>query len=220
MSAFKQILRLYDFGWWPKIRTYQRWYCGTPYEYVETFVPEKGVVVDLGCGWGMFANLMAILSPDRKVVGVDLDETKMTWARKTIPRGPRNVEFLVRDLTSISLDKVDAIVLYDVLHHLDEPSQLKVLSECFEKLPDGGRLILKENDVVPFWKLMVSHLVEAIALGFNITLSKRILFRGREAWIAILKNCGFHICHEEAIDTLYGFIVPHSLFVCEKRTGS
>lgn len=215
MSSFKEILGLYSFGLTAKLRTYQRWYCGTPYEYIEQTVPGEGSVIDLGCGWGMFANLLALKSPRREVYGIDLDEKKIRWARKTV--GDReNIQFDVRDLASVELETVDAIVLYDVLHHLEEAVQFKVLKECYEKLSPGGRLILKENDVVPRWKFWVSHVVEMIACGFNITLSKKILFRSREEWVEILENQGFRVTHEEHIRTRYGFFVPHSMFVCEK----
>ncbi len=216
MTPFKKILRLYGFGFKAKLRTYQRWYAGTPYEYVAAFVPEKGAIIDLGCGWGMFANLLALQSPLRRVHGLDLDEKKIQWAKNTVSKNRTNIQFEVKDLNQIELPQVDAIVLYDVLHHLEEPTQFKVLEQCFKKISPGGRLVLKENDTFPLWKLCISNLVEAIALGFDITLSKKILFRGRDEWVAILKTYGFVVTHVEHINTWYGFFVPHSLFICEK----
>jgi len=215
-SSFKTILNLYDFGFASRLRTLQRWYFGTPYEYVAHHVPKKGVVIDLGCGWGMFANLLAIQSPERKVTGIDLDSQKIQWALKTVLEGRDNIQFELSNLEEVDLPQVDAIVLYDVLHHLDKETQINLLEQCFAKLSPGGRLILKENDVEPPWKLMVSHLVEAIALGFNITLSKKILFRSRKQWSDILESIGFSVTHKEHIKTWYGFFVPHSLFLGEK----
>jgi 2-polyprenyl-3-methyl-5-hydroxy-6-metoxy-1,4-benzoquinol methylase len=218
MSSFRKILNLYNFSLVAKFRTYQRWYFGTPYEYVEQAVPDKGNIIDLGCGWGMFANLLAIKSQARNVYGIDLDERKIKWAQRTV--GIReNIKFDVQDLKSAHIATVDALVLYDVMHHLEESVQSKVLSECHEKLSSGGKLILKENDVVPKWKLFVSHLVEMIACGFNITLSKKILFRSKDEWVNFLGQHGFEVIHKEHIKTPYGFFVPHSLFICEKKTG-
>ena len=64
------------------------------------------------------------------------------------------------DIDNLELSQVDAIVLYDVLHHLAEATQLNVLNQCYKKISSGGRLVLKENDVVPQWKLLISNLVE------------------------------------------------------------
>jgi 2-polyprenyl-6-hydroxyphenyl methylase/3-demethylubiquinone-9 3-methyltransferase len=215
MSAFQEILKLYSFSLGSKIRTYQRWYAGTPFECVEQFVPKEGNIIDLGCGWGIFSNLMALKSSKRSVYGIDLDASKIVWAQRTI-RDRTNINFRVQDLKDINLPNVDAIVLYDVAHHLEESVQFKVLEECYSKLSIGGVLILKENDTVPLWKLWVSHLVEAIALGFNITLSSKILFRSRHEWEQILTNIGFKVIHSEYIKTKYGFFVPHSLFIAKK----
>ncbi|MFC1546622.1 class I SAM-dependent methyltransferase [bacterium] len=215
MSKFKQIYDLYNFNFETRIRTYQRWYCGTPYEYVEQFVPKQGNIIDIGCGWGMFSNLLALSSSERNVYGIDLDSLKIGWAKKTI-KDRDNIKFDVQDLKTIKLDKINSIVIWDVLHHLEEETQFSVLEECYKKLSVGGKFILKENDVVPLWKYWASHFVEMIALGFNITMSKKILFRSRKEWKKLLEKYGFKVNYIEHIKTWHGFFVPHSLFVCEK----
>jgi 2-polyprenyl-3-methyl-5-hydroxy-6-metoxy-1,4-benzoquinol methylase len=215
-SFFKELLKLYGFSFITKVRTFQRWYFGTPFEYIEGYVPEEGIIVELGCGWGVFTNLLALKSQRRKVFGLDFDKNKIYWAKKTI--GDReNINFESVDLESLKLEKVNSIVIYDVLHHLDPKIQHDVLVECFSKLNIGGKLIIKENDIIPYWKYLVSHFVEYIALGFKITLSNKILFRGREEWLRILTEKGFSVIHNEHVKSWFGFFVPHSLFVCEKK---
>jgi len=216
MSAFQEILELYNFSFRAKMRTYQRWYAGTPYEHVEQYIPTQGNIVDLGCGWGMFANLLALKSPQRNVYGIDLDTRKISWAKKTLTENRKNINFLAQDLKDLDLPSVEAVVLYDVAHHLEEETQTKVLQECYKKLSVGGYLILKENDVVPFWKLQVANFVEAIALGFNITESAKVVFRSREDWKKRLTSIGFTVVSDEHIETPYGFFVPHSILICQK----
>ncbi len=217
MPIYKDVIELYKFSRAAKFRTYQRWFFGTPNEYVEQFVPKKGNIIDLGCGWGVFSNLLAIKSPERQVYGVDLDRAKIAWAKRTIGTGRKNIRFEVQDLESISLSQVDAIILYDVMHHLDDSAQMKVLEQCRDKLSPGGRLILKENDVVPLWKLAISYVGEAIADRFNFTIGKKIHWRSRSEWADLIESFGFAVIHNEHIKTWYGFHVPHSLFVAEKR---
>jgi len=220
MRVFKEILNLYSFSLLSKILTYQRWYFGTPFEYVEKFIPTQGAIIDLGCGWGMFSNLMAIKSSKRQVIGVDLDESKILWAKRTVKPNRKNITFKKADLGSINIPNVNSIVAYDVLHHLDSETQLSVLRQCLNKLSSGGVLVIKENDVVPFHKLQISRLVEFIALGAGFTLSDKILFRSRSDWIRILEQIGFEILHHEHIKTVFGFHVPHSLFVCKKLSDT
>ena len=215
MSSLKKVSNLYNIDFISRLRTFQR-LLGTPYEYVEKFIPKKGNIVDLGCGWGVFANLLALNSEKRNVLGIDLDKDKIERALKTI-EGRKNIRFEFKDLKNLNLRKVDVIVIWDVLHHLDESVQFNVLAECSRKLKAGGKLIIKENDTVPFYKLMISHFVKIIALGFNITLSKKIIFRSKEEWKKIIEKYNFDVEHMEHIKTWYGFIVPHSLFVCIKK---
>src|SRR5688572_2964589 len=51
--------------------------------FVERYVPRHGFIVDIGCGHGLFANVLAEASDARRVLGVDVDERKIAVARAT-----------------------------------------------------------------------------------------------------------------------------------------
>ena len=51
---------------------------------VERYVPNKGFIVDLGCGHGLFACVLRESSPTRRVLGIDLDP------RKSVSRARRS----------------------------------------------------------------------------------------------------------------------------------
>src|SRR3989442_6108904 len=57
--------------------------------FVEPFVPRRGFVVDLGCGHGVFANLLREASEGRRVLGVDADLRKIAIAKLTEREGLR-----------------------------------------------------------------------------------------------------------------------------------
>ena len=53
-----------------------------PFDIIEKHVPKKGTIVDLGCGFGIFANFLAIQSDDRKVIGIH--SVDLVWGLGTI----------------------------------------------------------------------------------------------------------------------------------------
>ena len=52
--------------------------------FVERYVPKHGFIVDLGCGHGLFANVLMESSAQRRVLGLDLDPRKIDVARATV----------------------------------------------------------------------------------------------------------------------------------------
>lgn len=82
-------------------------------------VQPGATIVDLGCEEGAMAYAMAVMSPQSRVIGVDMDRKKTQKARDlfTAP----NLEFMTGDVTSSSLFKpvsIDAIVNSFVLHEI------------------------------------------------------------------------------------------------------
>jgi 2-polyprenyl-6-hydroxyphenyl methylase/3-demethylubiquinone-9 3-methyltransferase len=67
---------------------------------LERHAPREGTILDLGCGHGLVANLLALGSPARRVRGIDIDPKKIEAARRT-----------VRDRANIRFDVADALAL-------------------------------------------------------------------------------------------------------------
>ena len=55
-----------------------------PFLKLEEFVPKKGRIIDLGCGVGLFANIMALGSRERIIEASDISRRKIDVAEKTI----------------------------------------------------------------------------------------------------------------------------------------
>lgn len=195
-----------------RLRMHQRWW-GTPFATVEPFVPRSGVVLDAGCGFGMFSAWLALSAPDRTVVGVDLDARKIALARELYP----DVRFDVGDLATVPLPRCDAVVFYDVLHHLRDAVVERVLTEAYERLAPGGLLVVKENDVGPAPKRVLSEIVETVAVFGGVTKSDPWRFRSVPEWRATLENVGFRVREARAFPAYgYGRLLPHSLFVGQR----
>jgi 2-polyprenyl-6-hydroxyphenyl methylase/3-demethylubiquinone-9 3-methyltransferase len=195
-----------------RLRMRQRWW-GTPFATVEPWVPRRGLVVDAGCGFGMFAGWLALSAPERRVVGVDLDARKVELARSLYP----GVDFRVDDLATADLPAADAVVFYDVLHHLRDAVVERVLAEAYACLRPGGTLVVKENDVGPAPKRVVSELVETVAVFGGVTRSDPWRFRSVPEWRMALEAAGFRVREARPIGAYgYGRLLPHSLFVGER----
>ena len=191
------------------LRLRQRWF-GSPFAAVEPFVPRTGDVLDLGSGFGVLGAFLAVMSSARQVTGLDVDAGKIARGRAWYGHLP-NLTLSCVDLEGTTLPAADAIVIYDVLHHL--PDADATLAAAAGALRPGGVLVVKENDVTPAWKHAVSLGVERVAVGSGLTRSAPVRFRAREAWVRALEATGLTVTHATHLTAREGFFVPHSLFV-------
>ena len=196
-----------------RLQVFVRWLF-TPYEFVESFVPESGRIVDLGCGYGLFANFLSVKSGKRDVFGVDISAERIRRADKTVGLR-RNIGFVVGDLKNFEFDDVDVFVIYDVLHHINRKGQVDLVERCFRVLNRGGLFVIKESGITPLWKGIINYLIEFFALGFRITESEGLNFRSQEDWEDLLRAKGFTVEVSEHIRSWHPW--PHILFVCRRE---
>ena len=132
-------------------RGWMRWYALSKlamdpvYRAVAARVPAGAAVVDLGCGPGLAAVLLAELDGGRAVLGVEWDGRKLAAARR-IGEGLPGLTLLQADLREQPLPPCDAVLLLDVLHYFPLEAQRAVLARCADTLRPGGRLLLREQD--------------------------------------------------------------------------
>ena len=70
-----------------------------PYEKIEALIPQEGLIIDIGCGYGLLSNLIALKSYKRNVIGIDSSETRIMTAQKTVNKR-KNIEFIKQDITA------------------------------------------------------------------------------------------------------------------------
>jgi 2-polyprenyl-3-methyl-5-hydroxy-6-metoxy-1,4-benzoquinol methylase len=141
-------------------------------------VPPAGTIVDLGCGHGLFANLLAERSAERRVIGIDPDERKIAVAKLTERDG---VRFEVGDATTYALPACDAVTVIDVLYLLPELDQVRVIANAARALRPGGVLVVygQERRADPrFW---MGYAQELLATGLGITKGGSGLHYARRA---------------------------------------
>lgn len=115
------------------------------YEPFHKLLPLKGIILDLGCGYGFLCYMLQFLSNERTIIGVDYDEDKIDTANHGYLRSDR-LRFHYADVTQFPLEKYDAIIISDVLHYLKPDDQERLLKRVFKALNTGGKLIIREGN--------------------------------------------------------------------------
>src|SRR4051794_21334132 len=85
------ILRLFTRG--------RHWLC--PMRAVAAEVPADARVLDVGCGYGLFVNLLATGSAQRRIVGAEPDAQRVETARRC-SRGFENVSYIVGKVQDVN----------------------------------------------------------------------------------------------------------------------
>jgi len=179
-----------------------------PFEQMAQHVPLKGTIVDVGCGYGLLSNLLALTSQKRDVIGIDLSPRRISVARRTV-KGRRNIKFLLQDAYNLKVEKCDVFVMSDFLHHLPYRHQEKFLAVCYQKLSKNGLLIIEEVDDKPYWKYQFNIIVDVL-----LNLGHGIYFRNSSEYLKLLSTIGFQTKIEMAHK---GLPLSDILYLCKKN---
>ena len=185
-----KIISLYSRAGWKSIFAKLRfWYA--PYIEVEELVPLNGTIVDLGCGEGILSNYIGLCSKNRKIIGVEIDRNRIKEANHGIP----NVNFINTDVTKNDLPQSDAIICFQLLHHLKSyEMQEELIKKCIKSLSKEGKFIIDEIRVdytLRYWLTWVAdHFL--VPLFFEKRLYSPILFRTVPAWKELLEKKGLN----------------------------
>ncbi len=185
-----------------------------PLDAVVQALPRDGTLLDVGCGHGLVSNEVALRSPLARVLGIDLSETKVASARKSV--GARtNVEFRQAALEEVPDSGFDAVSLIDVLYLVPEGSWTSFLSTCREKLRPGGIFVLKEVGIEPWWKFERLKLQEFMSTRIlRITKGDTMHFESGEELKRRLLSLGFEDVALRPLDS--GYASPHLLLTARR----
>jgi 2-polyprenyl-3-methyl-5-hydroxy-6-metoxy-1,4-benzoquinol methylase len=174
-------------------------------------------MVDVGCGHGLLCAMMAFGHSEREVVGIDIDPSKIAWARRSVGR-LKHTRFEVMDvarLAELSPAQFDAVTIADVLYLVPPAQWPVVLEACRTLLRPGGQLLLKEAESGAGWKSRKAYWQERVMVNvLGKTKSTGGLgFLARQEIEAQLTRAGFRCT--EIVDLSKGSSTPHVLFLAE-----
>lgn len=206
ISLENGVIRLYSQDFMTKVYTILRFKL-SPIVKIEKYVPQKGDILDLGCGTGIFANILYLGSKERNITGVDLSSARIGTA-KTLSKDNQNMKFMTGDVNTVTFDCFAIITLIDLLHHMTFSDQERLLKKVFNKLHAGGLLLIKDLEKNPLWKYIFHYIQDTISYK-----GAKLYFRSAEEMVALLHRIGFEV---EKISLASGYPHPHVLYRCIK----
>lgn len=185
-----------------------------PVAVIEAEVPQRGRVLEIGCGHGLVSAYLALSASGREVTGIDIDARKIaiaSHAQSHADHATVHLAFRHVEAGEMPDGKWDAIVIVDVLYLLDEAAERALLEACVERLDDHGVLVIKETDVVPRWKHRVAKVQEIVATKIlRITAGSALSFRPIARLADRLRSLGLDVVTRR-VDK--GYLYPHALVV-------
>jgi len=176
---------------------------------------DRTVLLDLGCGYGLFLALAKIANPKLHVIGLDLSEIKISAARRAFDASKYPVQLAVIDISDFPEQSVDVITIIDVLYLVPIDQWNGILRKCFECLKPGGRLLLKEMNRSITWKFVLLYFEETIAVKIlGWTLGQSFTFPEPEETRRYLEQAGFAV---EEIPLHRGHFAPHHLWIGHRK---
>ena len=192
---------------WPRIYVYLRSLI-LPLSKIETLLPQKGSILDVGCGYGFTSIFFAFKNKNRQIFGSEIDPKRILLAKK-ISSSISNISFKTSDLINKSKLNFDAILAIDLLHHVNSSQKNTFLKDASSKLKTKGLLIIKDIDTSPRYKYLWNYLHDLIMTKF----SKLYFLSSGEIENILIKN-NFKIIKKGKYKNLF---YPHIFYVCQKK---
>jgi 2-polyprenyl-3-methyl-5-hydroxy-6-metoxy-1,4-benzoquinol methylase len=171
-------------------------------------LPHNGLIIDIGCGYGVLANYLSLHLPKNQVLGIDLNYKRIDSANMSI-NNRKNITFRIEDASNSALPDCEGIVMTDFLHHVCPPDQQKILENAFLSLRKGGVLLISEADpgAKPFYRYWASYLSDRVLYPLS-----KSYFRKSSDWENTLSRLGFKV----GVVRLRNPIFAGILFTCRK----
>jgi SAM-dependent methyltransferase len=120
-----------------------------------------GMVIDLGCGLGLFGLWLRINGSSAEYRGCDLNEWKIAVACKARDSlGFQDLRLNCHDLESFLLNEAKTICLFDVFHYLPIASQKKLIIRLAEATRHGAQILIRTGVTGCGWRSFATSIQE------------------------------------------------------------
>jgi cyclopropane fatty-acyl-phospholipid synthase-like methyltransferase len=179
-------------------------------EEIGQYLPARGRVLDVGCGFGLFSLYYATTRPGLTLEGLDRNARRIAMARAAAARlGLANVRYEVDDARHFrGGGPYDAAYMLDIVHHIPPDSVKPLLEQLAKALPAGGRLLVKDVDRRPAWKRWFTH-----ALDLAMDPHTPVHYWPAEELSGLLEDVGFRVHRHLMVDFLP---YSHILYIAER----
>jgi 2-polyprenyl-3-methyl-5-hydroxy-6-metoxy-1,4-benzoquinol methylase len=211
-EAIRSVIRAYDD---PIVRAYcwgRFWILRQRFlDEIGQYLPPRGRVLDLGCGFGLFSLYYATARPALSVEGFDRNPRRISMARAAAARlGLPNVRYEVGDVMDFkSGERFDAAYMLDIVHHIPPHAVRPLVERVARTLPAGGRLLVKDVDRHPAYKRWFT-----LALDKVMDPAAPVRYWGADELQNLLEEVGFDVHRHLMVDVLP---YPHVLYIARRR---
>jgi 2-polyprenyl-3-methyl-5-hydroxy-6-metoxy-1,4-benzoquinol methylase len=194
-----------------------------PFLRVVRLVPANARVLDIGAGHGVFA----VLAIDRRarVTAVEPDVRKAPFgshgwrlaaggwreAEGSASRQPPAASHYVIGYDDVIRGTFDVVAIIDVLYKIPIGDWDALLTRARERLPQGGMLLVKEQDPTARIKNSWNRAQEWLASRLRLTLGESFSYESPAAFRARLERLGFRDVEARRID--FGYPHAHVVYV-------
>jgi SAM-dependent methyltransferase len=154
-------------------------------------LPAEGRILDVGCGFGLFAAYFGQTHPGRRIVGIDPNARRVGIARGVAARlGLDGHRFIVGDVRDAPIEGCfDAVYVLDVMHHLPRTDQRSVLERLRDLLLPGGMLVVKDITTESRFGRVFTEVLDRLMVGWNEPLA----YRHHRDWAGLMNELGFRV---------------------------
>jgi len=175
------------------------------------YLPERGRVLDLGCGFGLFSLYYASVLPEVKLQGLDRNPRRIAMAQAAARRlGLANVSYDVGDVMDFrGGEGFDAVYMLDIVHHIPADAVRPLLEQVAKVLPAGGLLLIKDVDRTPAYKRWFTLVLDKV-----MDPGTSVCYWEAGELTTLLSDMGFAVRRHLMVDILP---YPHILYICERQ---
>ena len=179
------------------------------------FIPRSGLVLDLGCGFGLFTLFYAKLYPNTQFLGIDISSKRISVAQQSAQKlSLSNVTFKVGDALESSIEleaRFQAVISIDLLHHIDFEKGDQLAKLIHNKLlAEKGVWIIKDVSTQPRFMLLFTYF-----LDFLMSPDDDFYYRNSFIWRELCLSLGFKRVH--IFDVWDVLPYPHFILTAEKN---
>ena len=113
-------------------------------EYIWTSIEAKNrkTIADIGAGTGLFDKEFSRLSPESKIIALDISPTMIEWMNaNVIPSFPNiNTMLMAESQIPLADASVDVAIMINLHHELSD--EIALLKECYRILASGGKIAI------------------------------------------------------------------------------
>jgi SAM-dependent methyltransferase len=153
---------------------------------MDLLLTDEGRILDVGCGFGLFAAYFGQTHPRRAIVGIDPDARRVALASRVAA----SLELTHGDVRTAPIEGpfAGAYVL-DVMHHIPSSDQRAVLERLRDLLVPGGVLLMKDITTEPRYELLFTELLDRLMVGWD----EELAYRHHREWGEMLTELGFKV---------------------------